>query len=108
LPATEIERRATDAGISKTALRLARNALRIKPQKIGRASFWGLTAESWLWPENLLAPGTWGQASELQLVASEIVSGLESSVGTPTATWAVPLWMRAREPREDDIDHRRW
>jgi hypothetical protein len=44
--ATEIERRAKTAGITRTALRRGRNALKIKPRKVGNAWFWALPAES--------------------------------------------------------------
>jgi hypothetical protein len=46
LPATEIERRAKAAGVTPSALRKGRNALGIKPQKIGRAWVWALPVES--------------------------------------------------------------
>ena len=45
-PAAQMERLAREAGISATALRRGRNALKIKPQKVGNAWFWSLPAGS--------------------------------------------------------------
>jgi hypothetical protein len=47
LPATEIQRRAIAAGVTNAALRKGRNALGIRPQKLGGGPWvWGLPAGS--------------------------------------------------------------